>query len=274
MRRKCAYCGFAVGTSVNGYFYLTDKKKDEIKKAAVFIEENGIKRVSLSAGYGNFKKVLSALEIVKKHTSLKVLVNVGGDLDLKRIKLLKSAGVDTICCNLETMNPELFKKLKPDDSLEQRMKICYQIKNLGIELSSGILVGIGETEEDREKHIEFLKELEVEEVPVMGFRPYKNTPMENVSPAPLSLQLKVIEAVRKRVKSLIRLTVPFPTVLMKGLIPTIKAGATNIATVVPVGYPLVVKGVGSPTVGILEEILPILEKHRIRTNVERKQIAF
>ncbi|WP_078058245.1 5,10-methenyltetrahydromethanopterin hydrogenase cofactor biosynthesis protein HmdB [Desulfurobacterium indicum] len=274
LRRKCAYCGFAVGTSVNGYFYLTDKKKDEIKKAAVFIEENGIKRVSLSAGYGNFKKVLSALEIVKKHTSLKVLVNVGGDLDLKRIKLLKSAGVDTICCNLETMNPELFKKLKPDDSLEQRMKICYQIKNLGIELSSGILVGIGETEEDREKHIEFLKELEVEEVPVMGFRPYKNTPMENVSPAPLSLQLKVIEAVRKRVKSLIRLTVPFPTVLMKGLIPTIKAGATNIATVVPVGYPLVVKGVGSPTVGILEEILPILEKHRIRTNVERKQIAF
>ncbi len=274
LRRKCAYCGFAVGTSVNGYFYLTDKKKDEIKKAAVFIEENGIKRVSLSAGYGNFKKVLSALEIVKNHTSLKVLINVGGDLDLKEIKLLKSAGVDTICCNLETMNPELFKKLKPDDSLEQRMKVCYQIKDLDVELSSGILVGIGETEEDREKHIEFLKELEVEEVPVMGFRPYRNTPMENVPPAPLSLQLKVIEAVRKRVKSLIRLTVPFPTVLMEGLIPAVEAGATNIATVVPAGYPLVVKGVGSPTVGILEEILPILEKHGIKTNVERRQIAF
>ncbi|WP_456397435.1 5,10-methenyltetrahydromethanopterin hydrogenase cofactor biosynthesis protein HmdB [Desulfurobacterium sp.] len=274
LRRKCAYCGFAVGTSIDGYFYLTDKNKDEIKKAAIFIEKNGIKRVSLSAGYGNFKKVLSALEIVKNHTSLKVLVNIGGDLDIKKIKLLKDVGVDTICCNLETMNPKLFRKLKPDDSLEQRMKVCYQIKNLDIELSSGILVGIGETEEDRERHIEFLKELEVEEVPVMGFRPYKNTPMENVSPAPLFLQLKVIETVKERIKSLIRLTVPFPTVLMEGLLPAIKAGATNIATVVPAGYPLVVKGVGSPAVGILEEILTILEKHGIRTNVGKRQVTF
>ncbi|WP_297445628.1 5,10-methenyltetrahydromethanopterin hydrogenase cofactor biosynthesis protein HmdB [Desulfurobacterium sp.] len=272
-KRKCAYCGFAVGTSVEGYFYLTSKKREEIKRAALFIERNGIKRVSLSAGYGNFQKVLSALEIVKENTSLRVLINIGGDLDTEKIKLLKGAGVDTICCNLETMNPRLFKKLKPDDSLEKRMKVCYQVKEQGVELSSGILVGIGESEEDREKHIEFLKELEVEEVPVMGFRPYKNTPMEKNPPASLSLQLDVIKRVKEHINSLRRLTVPFPTILMEGLIPAIRAGATNIATVIPAGYPLVVKGVGSPVVGVLEEILPLLEKHGIKTNVEKKPLS-
>ncbi|WP_457568194.1 5,10-methenyltetrahydromethanopterin hydrogenase cofactor biosynthesis protein HmdB [Desulfurobacterium sp.] len=270
---RCAYCGFAVGASTQGYFYLTDKKKEEIKRAAVFIERHGIKRVSLSAGYGNFEKVLSALTVVKENTSLKVLINVGGDLDVERIRQLRDAGVDTICCNLETMNVNLFRRLKPEDSLERRMKVCYQVKNLGIELSSGLLVGIGESEEDREKHIEFLKELEVDEVPVMGFRPYKDTPMGLHPPAPLSLQLKVISRVKERVKSLKRLTVPFPTVLMEGLIPAIKAGATNIATVVPAGYPLIVKGVGSPVVGVLEEVLSLLEKHGIETNVERRQVS-
>ncbi|SNR90402.1 5,10-methenyltetrahydromethanopterin hydrogenase cofactor biosynthesis protein HmdB [Desulfurobacterium atlanticum] len=266
---RCAYCGFAVGTSFDGYFFLTEKKRKEIKEAAIFIEKSGIKRVSVSAGYGNFKKVLSALEIIKEFTKLKVLINIGGDLNKERIKLLKITGVDTICCNLETMNKNLFKKLKPDDSLEQRMKVCFLVKESGIELSSGILVGIGESDEDRKIHIQFLKEIEVDEVPVMGFHPYKNTPMEDSPFAPLKLQLKVIKEVKEIIPNLKRLTVPFPTIGKDGVIPAVKSGATNIATVVPKDYPLLIKGVGSPTVGILEEILPILEKEGFETDVRK-----
>jgi len=267
--KRCAYCGFAVGTSSEGYFFLTEKKKEEIKKVAIFIEKSGIKRVSVSAGYGNFRKVLSALEIIKEFTKLKVLTNVGGDLDKEKIEILKKAGVDTICCNLETMNKRLFRKLKPDDSIQQRMKVCFLVKEAGIELSSGILVGIGETDEDRRTHIEFLKEIEVDEVPVMGFHPYKNTPMEDFPSAPLKLQLKVIKEVRKAIPGLKRVTVPFPTIGKEGLIPALKAGATNVATVVPKNYPLLIKGVGSPTVGVLEEILPILEKEGFETDVRK-----
>ncbi len=266
---KCAYCGFAVGTSPDGYLFLTDKKQEEIKKAAISIAKSGIKRVSISAGYGNFYKILKGLEIIKENTKLKVLINIGGDLNRTEITLLKSAGVDTICCNLETMNLNLFRKLKPEDSIEKRMKVCYQVKETGTELSSGLLVGIGETEKDRQLHLEFLNAIEVDEVPVMGFHPYRGTPMEQMEEASLKLQLKVIKLVKSKIPSLKRLTVPFPTIGKEGIIPAVKAGATNIATVIPKNYPLPIKGVGSPSVGILEEILTILEKEGIKADVKK-----
>lgn len=272
LRRKCAYCGFAAGSSPAGYFGCFSRTPEEVKAAALSIEESGIKRVSISAGYGNFREVLRAVEVVKSVTNLEVLVNVGGDLTKREIDLLQGAGVETVCCNLETTNRELFKKLKPDDSFEKRLEVCYLIKESGLMLSSGILLGIGESEEDRIEHINLLKELEVDEVPVMGFQPYVGTAMEKVPPAPLELQLQMIEVVKNTVNSCRRITVPYPTIGKNGLIPAIKAGANNVATVVPEKYPLLIKGVGSPEVGILEEVVSLLGLQGIRTNVERRRV--
>jgi len=273
LKRKCAYCGFAAGSSPLGYYRGFVKTEEQIIEAALSIESAGIKRVSISAGYGNFRKVLTAVKTVKRITGLEVLVNVGGDLSREDIELLKSAGVETVCCNLETVNRELFRKLKPDDSFEKRLKVCELVKEVGLKLSSGLLLGIGEDEKDREEHIELLKSLEVDEVPVMGFRPYPKTPMENVPPAPLSLQLQVIERVRESVDSCKRITVPYPTVGREGVVPAVKTGANNVATVVPKSYPLTVKGVGSPEVGVLEELLSLLDSFGIETNVEREKVS-
>ena len=272
LKRKCAYCGFAAGSSPAGYYKSFVKTEDEILKAALSIEFAGIKRVSISAGYGNFSAVLKAVQIVKEKTGLEVLVNVGGDINEEELELLKSAGVETVCCNLETVNRELFERLKPDDSFEKRLKVCELVKEFGLKLSSGLLLGIGESERDRKEHIKLLKSLEVDEVPVMGFRPYPGTPMESVPPAPLTLQLRVIERVRKVVDSCKRLTVPYPTVGKEGVIPAVRSGANNVATVVPENYPLTVKGVGSPQVGILEELLNLFDSFGIETNVERERL--
>ncbi len=272
LKRKCAYCGFAAGSSPAGYYKSFVKTEDEILKAALSMEFAGIKRVSISAGYGNFSAVLKAVQIVKEKTGLEVLVNVGGDINEEELELLKSAGVETVCCNLETVNRELFERLKPDDSFEKRLKVCELVKEFGLKLSSGLLLGIGESEKDRKEHIKLLKSLEVDEVPVMGFRPYPGTPMESVPPAPLTLQLRVIERVREVVDSCKRITVPYPTVGKEGVIPAVRSGANNVATVVPENYPLTVKGVGSPQVGILEELLNLFDSFGIETNVERERL--
>ncbi len=267
---KCQFCGFAAGTSPEGYFQNFSRLSEDVKKAAVSIEKSGIRRVSLSAGYGNFPLVLKALETVKEYTNLKVLINVGGDLNKQRIKTLKSAGVDTICCNLETTNKRLFQKLKPSDSFEQRLKVCFWIKEEGIELSSGILLGIGETEKDREEHIKLLKKVEAEEIPLMRFQPYKGTPLENKQPPSISTLISLIEKVKVEINPK-RITIPFPTIDYQHLVEVIKAGATNIATVIPEDYPFIVKGVAKPEVGILEKILPLLSSANIKTNVKTRE---
>jgi len=263
---KCLYCGFAAGTSKEGYFYSFSQEHEKIKEAALFLEERGIKRVSLSAGYGNFNRIAKALEIVKTHTNLKVLINIGGDLNRERIKTLKSLGVDTICCNLETVNQKLFKRLKPSDSLKKRIEVCFAVKEEGIELSSGILIGVGESEKDRERHLKFLETLEIDEIPLMRFLPFKGTPMENSPPPPKSLLLSLIKKARQ-IKGVKRITVPFPTIDYEDIPEVVTAGATNIATVVPKNYPLKVKGVAAPKVGILEKVVKILEEKGFKTDV-------
>ena len=270
LRRKCHYCGFAARTSPEGYYEVVDKTEGEMKEIALTVAESGIKRISISAGYGNTKRVFKAVEIVKKYTTLEVLVNVGGDLTREDVKTLKTLGVETICCNLETTNEKLFKKLKPDDDLKKRIAVCGWVKEEGMLLSSGLLLGIGESEEDREEHLKLLQKLEVDEIPVMGFRPYKGTPMENHPPAPLELSVEVIRRIKETFSRLRRITVPFPIYRYEGLPAVLEAGATNVATVVPKNYPTLIKGVGSPEVGVLEELIPFLRKLGYKTNAEEK----
>ena len=213
---------------------------------------------------------MKALEVIKSETDLKVLVNIGGDLNREKLNILKAAGVDTICCNLETVNKSLFKKLKPSDSFKQRYKVCCMVKEAGVELSSGILLGIGETEEDRLHHLLILEKLEVEEIPLMRFHPFKGTPMENYQAPSLNLLLSMIK-LAKTVKSAYRITVPFPTVDYNSVVDVVKAGVTNIATVIPSNYPFTVKGVSRPQVGILEKLLSVFEREGIVTNVKKPQ---
>ena len=54
------------------------------------------------------------------------------------------------------------------------------ISNAGIELSSGLLLGLGESMEDRLKHLHYLNNFKtLGEIPIMGFNPYDETPMAN-----------------------------------------------------------------------------------------------
>ena len=77
----------------------------------------------------------------------------GADLNKESLKELGKYETDTICCNLETVNQNLFNELKPGEKLEDRIKICNNISDSGIELSSGLLIGLGESYIDRADHL-------------------------------------------------------------------------------------------------------------------------
>ena len=135
---RCEYCGFAEETSSKGYYNAFYKSNEEILCAVKSIQEADIPRVSCSGGYGyKGKQAVNACKIVKENSDLEILVNVGGDLTEESINKLAELNTDTICCNLETINEEVFYKRKPGDSLEQRILTCERISKAGIGLSSG-----------------------------------------------------------------------------------------------------------------------------------------
>ena len=258
---RCNYCGFAEETSTKGYYNAFYKSNEEILNAVKSINQAHIPRVSCSGGYGyKGKHAVNACKIVKENTDLEILVNVGGDLTRESIKKLAELGADTICCNLETINEEVFKETKPGDSLSQRIETCKLISEAGINLSSGLLLGLGETPEDRIKHLRFLNNFKtLNEIPIMGFNPYDDTPMQNHPPFPLKEQLKIV-AVTRIMYPHITITIPTPTVGPENVEYSLNAGANNLATVIADNYPLEVKGVGSPEYGNYSEVVGVIEK--------------
>lgn len=258
---RCKYCGFAAKTSKDGYYNAFYKSDEEILQAAICVEKSGIPRISCSGGHGyKGKQAVNAAKIVKTQTNLELLVNVGADLTEKSIKGLSKYNTDTVCCNLETTNEELFNKIKPGEKLEDRINVCKMIAEEGIELSSGLLIGIGETYEDRVNHLLYLKNFKtLGEIPIMGFNPYRGTPMENHPPCPIEEQLKTV-AITRILYPNIRITVPTPTMGPKNIKYSLLSGANNIATVIPEDYPLIVKGVGSPDYGNLSEVVCVVEE--------------
>lgn len=269
VRPRCGYCGFAAGTSKNGYYNSFFKTDDEILEAALIIEESGIPRVSCSGAHGfNGEHAVKAARIVKENTSLELLINVGSDLNRSATEKLADYGTDTVCCNLETTNRELFSSVKPGERIEDRIRVCEMVSEAGIELSSGLLIGLGESYADRLEHLKFLSKFEtLGEIPIMGFNPYPGTPMEEHPPCPLSEQMKTI-AITRILYPDIRITVPTPTIGPENVRFSLMAGADNLATVIPDGYPHDVKGVGSPRYGNLRDVLKVVKEMGLRAQLK------
>lgn len=258
---RCEYCGFAEETSSTGYYNAFYKSNGEILSAIKSIQEAHIPRVSCSGGYGyKGKQAVNACKIVKENSNLEILVNVGGDLTEKAVEELSKLGVDTICCNLETINEDVFYQRKPGDSLDQRILTCKRVSDAGIGLSSGLLLGLGESKEDRIKHLRYLSNFKtLEEIPIMGFNPYPDTPMANYPAFPLKEQLKMV-AITRIMYPEITITMPTPTVGPENVEFSLKAGANNLATVIADNYPHEVKGVGSPNYGNYNKVVDVIEK--------------
>ncbi len=257
---KCQYCGFAARTSSEGYYHPFYKKEEEILKAALSVENSGIPRISCSGAHGyQGKQAVTAAKVVKENTSLELLVNVGSDLNTESLQELSHYETDTVCCNLETVNEKLFHQLKPGEKLTDRVQICDMVSEMGLELSSGLLIGLGESYEDRVNHLFFLKQFSgLGEIPIMGFNPYQDTPMANHPPCSLKEQVKTI-AITRIMYNDIRITVPTPTIGPENVKYSLMAGADNLATVIPDHYPSDVKGVGSPAYGNLKDVIQVLK---------------
>ncbi|WP_319578794.1 5,10-methenyltetrahydromethanopterin hydrogenase cofactor biosynthesis protein HmdB [uncultured Methanospirillum sp.] len=258
---KCGYCGFAAGTSAEGYFHPFYKSESEILEAAKKIEESGIPRVSCSGAHGyQGRQAVDAARIVKENTSLELLVNVGADLSRDSLSHILGYGTDTVCCNLETVNEVLFHAVKPGERFEDRVRSCEMISDQGVELSSGLLVGLGESYENRVAHLKFLRRFKtLGEIPIMGFNPYRGTPMQDHPPCSLDEQMKTI-AITRIMYPEIRITVPTPTIGPENVKYSLLAGADNVATVIPDSYPLDIKGVGSPAFGTLNEVVRVIRE--------------
>lgn len=196
----CAFCAQSKisKTNINRHRLLETEK---ILDAAIEAEKNGADRFSIvTSGWGyrgdekEFLKILEAIQVLKQCTNMKIDVSLGM-LGKKAIEMLSKVEVDRVHHNIET-SKRFFTKVCTTHTFQDRVKTVKRLKEAGLEVCSGFIIGMGEKIEDRISAAETLRSLQVDSVPINMLIPIKGTPLGTKSPMKAMDALKSIAALR------------------------------------------------------------------------------
>jgi biotin synthase len=177
----CKYC------SQSGH-YNTELEKEKLMEVQRVLsearkaKENGASRFCMGAAWKHpskkdFPQVLSMVEGVKA-LGMETCMTLG-TLSTEQAQALADAGLDYYNHNIDTSR-EYYEKIISTRSFDDRLDTLTLVREAGIKVCCGGIVGMGEKESDR---IEFLRELanlpeHPESVPINNLVKIKGTPLE------------------------------------------------------------------------------------------------
>ena len=115
---------------------------------------------------------------IKETVNIEICVSFGL-LDKEQFVRLRDAGVSRVHNNLETSRKN-FPRVCTTHTFDDKVAAIRAAQDAGLNVCSGGIMGLGETEEDRIDMAFALKELGIKSVPINMLNPIPGTPYENV----------------------------------------------------------------------------------------------
>lgn len=155
---------------------------ETVKKAAFSAKENGASRFAIVTSgrrpsAKDFEIILQMVREISKIEGLTCCASLG-ILTESQIKQLKDAGLKRFHHNINT-SENYHKFICTTHTFEDRINTVKLVQKYGMEVCCGVIIGMGETREDRVDMALTLKELNPESVPMNILCPIKGTPLEN-----------------------------------------------------------------------------------------------
>jgi biotin synthase len=121
------------------------------------------------------RHITELVPLVGERTGLNVAVSAG-ILTEDQARRLAAAGVHRYNHNIETAR-SFFGRIVTTHTWEERAETCRLVRRHGMELCCGVLLGMGESDEQRLELLEQLRRLDPAEVPVNFLNPRPGTPL-------------------------------------------------------------------------------------------------
>lgn len=177
---NCKYCAQSAHfkTGVNEYALLSYEK---ILSNAKENQSEGVNRFSIvTSGKGlygeEFDKVINYYKKLNNDCTISLCAS-HGIISKESLIRLKGTGVIRYHHNIETSRRH-YSEICTTHSYEDRINTINDAKEIGLEVCSGGIIGMGETVEDRIDMALELRNLEIVSIPINVLMPIPGTPLE------------------------------------------------------------------------------------------------
>ena len=168
-KEDCKFCTQSVRyhADIERYNY---KSIDNIVKEAKQAKAHGALGYCLvTAGKGLDDKkvdfVARTAQAIKKEIDNLNLIACNGKATTEQLKFLKEHGVDSYNHNLETSR-EYYDTICTSHSWDERYQTCLNVKEVGLQLCSGGIWGMGESRDDRASLLDSIVSLQPDSTPL------------------------------------------------------------------------------------------------------------
>lgn len=154
--------------------------RDACLKAAQDAEKNKVRRLGIvTSGRGQSEEQIDelcdAIREMRAKSGIAVCASLG-IVSLEDLKRLKAAGLARLHCNIETA-PSKFPSLCSTHTTAEKVATIKAARSIGLEVCSGGIIGMGESDEELVEFAFTLKGLDPDSIPVNILDPIPGTPL-------------------------------------------------------------------------------------------------
>ena len=228
-KNNCLYCGLRRDNRDITRYRIDEDMLLELAHHACI--NMGLKTIVLQSGEDMYFDVDRMCSIIKKIKTMDVALTLSvGEKTKEEYKAYKNAGADRFLLRIETTDKDLYHKLDPQMSWDERKQCLSDIREAGLEVGSGVMVGLpNQTVESLANDILFFKEIDADMIGIGPFIPHPGTPLKNENGGTLNLSLKVMALTRLLLPDInIPATTAMETLAPNGQVMALKSGANVI----------------------------------------------
>lgn len=233
-KNNCTFCYYRKSNSGIPRYR---KSKEDIVQLAGNLRDAGINLADLTMGedprmYADgYRGLLDIISAVHDEVGISIMASPGA-LPHEMFAEVRQAGADWYACYQETYNRSLFESLRVDQSYDDRRNQKVWAREAGLLAEDGMMIGLGETVEDRADTILQMGSLGCEQIRAMTFVPQDGTPMQDLTPHDSFQELKAIAVMRILYPDRL-IPASLDVEGIAGLRTRLEAGANVITSIVP-----------------------------------------